>query len=435
MFENVSESDLEAGRLALAGGSVGARLDLVVDHGEGAVLYTKDGNQYIDCTSQAWSLNIGYARPEIAAAVSEVMNDYMHIRTSFETIPKLLLTKKLAEITAQSLNQVAYTLTGSDANEGAVKLALRNSQSDVMASLWDGYHGRTMTTISLSWPHPNNRFTAWGGPVLRVPQAYCYRCPFGLSYPSCDLACVDFAKETILKAPDELPAALIMEPIQGNGGMINFPPDYYPAIREMCNELGILLIWDEIQTGFGRVGAWTASDLYKTVPDIIILGKALGGGFPLYATIYNDELNGFEPGDHSFTFGHFPLSMVAALVNIQIIEDEGLLDRSKDMGEIITGRLEELQNQYEMIGDIRGPGLMIGVELVYDRDTKEPACKEAEEFISEGLKRGVIFGESRYLGLGNIVKIKPPLVITEGEIDRVLAVFEEIIQIFSSRKN
>lgn len=432
MFESAGEKELEAGREALAGGSVGARLSIVVDRGEGSVLYAQDGSEYIDCTSQAWSLNIGYAHPRVVEAVSQVLPKYSHIRTSFETVPKLLLTKKLAEITPAPLNQVAYTLTGSDAVEGAVKLALRNRPGDTMVSLWDGYHGRTMATISLSWPHPNNRFTAWGGPVVRVPQAYCYRCPLKLKYPSCELACVDYAKETILNAADEPPAALVMEAIQGNGGMINFPDDYYPAIREMCDELDMLLIFDEIQTGFGRVGTWTASELYKTTPDILVLGKGLGGGFPLYATLYSDEMNGFTAGDHSFTFGHFPPSMAAAYANIQVLEEEGLLERSEAMGEIITARLHELQERYEMIGDIRGPGLMIGVELVRDRETKEPAREEAEGFVAEGLKRGVIFGESRYLGLGNIVKIKPPLVITEGEVERVLSVFEEILEEFSS---
>jgi 4-aminobutyrate aminotransferase-like enzyme len=232
----------------------------------------------------------------------------------------------------------------------------------------------------------------------------------------------------IEKGSGEPPVALIMEPIQGNGGMIDFPREYYPAIRKLCDDLGMLLIFDEIQTGFGRLGTWFAADLYQTVPDIMVIGKALGGGFPLFGVLFSTQLQGLAPGDHSFTFAHFPLSMAAANATIQVLEDENLLDRAIKMGAIFTSRLRELQDKYELIGDIRGPGLMIGVELVKDRKTKEPAREETTRFVMEGIKRGVIFGESKYLGLGNIVKIKPPLVITEEQVYRTLEVFEDIVR-------
>jgi 4-aminobutyrate aminotransferase-like enzyme len=286
--------------------------------------------------------------------------------------------------------------------------------------------------LNISWPHPNNRFGAWSGPVIRVPQAYCYRCPLGLTYPSCALACVDFAKETIQKNISEPPAALMMEPVQGSGGMIDFPKDYYPAIRKMCDELGMLLIWDEIQTGFGRVGDWFAANIYDTVPDILIIGKGLGGGFPLFGILAREDLKPFEPGDHSFTFAHFPVSMVAALASIQAIEEENLLERGRRIGEMFTKALNAMKDKYELIGDVRGPGLMIGIELVKDKKTKEPAREEAHTFVSEALKRGVIFGESKYLNLGNVIKIKPPLVITEAQVEKTLQVFEEITQQLSA---
>ena len=431
MFTQYNEADLEAGRQALGGGGVGARLDLVVDRGDGAVLYDKKGKSYIDCTSQAWSLNAGYSHPKITAAVTEAIKKYTHIRTSFETIPKLLLSKKIVELAPGNLNQVTYAMTGSDANEGSVKLAMRNRPGNTLASLYDGYHGRTLAALNFSYPHPNNRFQAWSAPVIRIPQAYCYRCPLGLNHPACNLACVDLSKEMILRGSSEIPVALIMEPLQGNGGMVEFPSDYLPAIKKMCEEFGMLLIFDEIQTGFGRMGAWTAAELYGVVPDIMTIGKALGGGFPLFGNLYNSDLNGFAPGDHSFTFAHFPISMVAALAYIQVVEEENLLERAREMGAYLTNGVKELQDKYEMIGDIRGPGLMIGVELVKDRKTREPAREEAEQFIKEGLKRGVIFGESKYLGRGNIVKIKPPLVITESQVNQVLDVFKDICDTIS----
>jgi 4-aminobutyrate aminotransferase-like enzyme len=432
MAQKASEKDLEAGRSAMLGGGVGRGMPIVVQKARGASLWSMDGKEYIDCTSQAWSVNVGHCHPKVIAAATEQLQAFTHIRTSFDTVPKLLLAKKLSELAPGRLKKVAYSLTGSDANEGAMKLAMRNRPGDLFVSLWDGYHGRTLATLNMSWPHPNNRFAAWGGPKIRVPQAYCYRCPFGLSHPACALECVRFAKESILKNAAEPPVALMMEPVQGSGGMIDFPVDYYPAMRKMCDELGMLLIWDEIQTGFGRVGDWFAANIYQTVPDIMIIGKGLGGGFPMFGLLARDDLKSFEPGDHSFTFAHFPVSMAAALASIEAIEEEHLLERSRRIGALFTDALKAMRDKYELIGDVRGPGLMIGIELVKNKKTKEPAREEAHEFVNEALKRGVIFGESKYLKLGNVVKIKPPMVISEAQVEQVLGVFEEITQKLSA---
>lgn len=432
MFNNPLESDLEAGRRALGGGGVGSHIPLMVSRGEGAVLYDTQGNAYIDCTAQAWSLSVGYSHPKVIAAVTEVIQRYTHIRTSFETVPKLLLSKKLVELAPGDLDRIVYSLSGSEANEGAIKLSMRNRPGNTFVSFFDGYHGRSLATINLSWPHPNNRFPAWSAPVVRVPQPYCYRCPLKLTHPECQLACLDLARDLILKGASEKPIALIMEPFQGNGGMVEFPADYFPAMRTLCDELDMLLIFDEIQTGFGRMGAWFAAEIYQTIPDILVFGKGVGGGFPLFGDLYRSTLKGFEPGDHSFTFAHFPVSMAAALATIEVIEEENLLERARVVGNIILESLRRLQQKFELVGDVRGKGLMIGVELVKNRETKEPAQEEAARFVQEGLKRGVIFGEAKYLGLGNIVKIKPPLVITESQTERVLEVCEQILESISS---
>jgi 4-aminobutyrate aminotransferase-like enzyme len=424
---NYTEADLEAGRKALGGGGVGNPINLVVDHGEGAQLFDKAGHSYIDCTSQAWSLNVGYSHPKVISRVTEFIKSYTHVRTSFQTIPKLLLSKKLAELAPGNLKKVSYALSGSDANEGSVKLAMRNRpNSDTLVSLMDGYHGRTLAMINASWPHPNNRFTAWSAPVLRIPQAYCYRCPLKMTYPQCNFACVDLAKDIIQRGAGQPPYALIMEPFQGNGGMVEFPNGYLQAMRKLCDDLGMLLIFDEIQTGFGRMGEWFAADLYHTTPDIMTIGKALGGGFPIFGNLVRDDLATFSPGDHSFTFAHFPVSMVAALTAIEITEEENLLENCRKMGSLFSNGLRKLQDKYEFIGDVRGPGLMIGIEMVKDRKTKEPDREIPDFFIHEGLKRGAIFGESKYLGLGNIVKIKPPLVINENQVAKVMEIFESI---------
>jgi 4-aminobutyrate aminotransferase-like enzyme len=429
-YQTATDDLIAAGRQALIGGGVARETAFIVDHGTGAVVTDLEGKQYIDCTSQAWSLGIGYAHPRVASAVAAQVSRYTHIRTGFETIPKLLLAARLAAMAPGDLNRVAFTLSGSDAIEGAMKLAIRNRDgAATFLSLWNGYHGRTFGTMALSWPHPENVFGRWMGPVVRVPAPYVYRNPFGdgMTAQECVDACVWYTRQAILNAVDTPIVGLMMEPFQGNGGMVEFPASYHRKIRALCDEFGLLLIWDEIQTAFGRMGEWFAADLYGVAPDIMVVGKGLGGGFPISAILVSERLKGFKPGDHSFTHAHFPPSMVAALATIDVMEDEGLIERSREMGRYFTTRLGAMQERHALIGDIRGPGLMIGIELVRDRVTKEPARSEASWLVNEGIRRGVIFGEAKYLGLGNIVKIKPPFVITEAEADRVLAVLDELL--------
>jgi len=195
----------------------------------------------------------------------------------------------------------------------------------------------------------------------------------------------------------------------------------------------MLLIYDEVQTGFGRLGAMFASELYDTVPDILCFGKALGGGFPIAGHFSHNDVAPFKPADHSFTFAHFPISMVASIATLRVIEEEGLLERARKVGSFFTQKLLEMKDKYELIGDVRGPGLMLGIELVYNKVTKEPARQESYQFEKEGIKRGVLFGNAKYAGMGNVVKIKPPLVITDAQAEKVMDVFEEIVQILSPK--
>jgi len=408
---------------------------LVLVEGSGSVVFDDDGHAYIDCTSQAWSLNVGYNHPKVLDAARTQMERLTHVRTSFDTEAKLALSAKLAELVGGGReSHVLFALHGSLANEGAMMLALKNrSGAKNFVSLWDGYHGRSFATRALSWPHPENAFLHFTGNTVRVPQAYCYRCPLGLEYPSCGLACVAFAERAIEATCDGPPAALFMEPIQGNGGQIDFPAEYYPAIADMCDRLGMLLVWDEIQTGFGRVGEMFASDLYGVRPDVTTFGKAAGGGFPLAGAVARADLGHFDEGDFGLTFGAFPVSLAASLATIEIIEEEDLLERCRTAGARITAAIWELAERYDLIGDVRGPGLMIGVELVEDRTSKVPAVQAAEWIIREGVRRGVLFGGGKYGGRSSVVKIKPPMVITEGEVDTVLDVFGALVRDASDR--
>jgi 4-aminobutyrate aminotransferase/(S)-3-amino-2-methylpropionate transaminase len=426
--DQLSGIDLEkarAARLPMWGGPT----PIILDHGLGASVWDIDGNEYIDCTSQAWTLNVGYCHPKVIQAVTEQMHKLTHVRMAFDTVPYLKLAKRLADLAPGNFAKiVGFSLHGSTAVETAMKQALRQNNQGSFISLYDAYHGRSFGGLALSWPHPNNAFLGFQGRVVRLPQAYCYRCPFDRKYPECEMQCLRFTEQAIDKAIDGHPIAFVMEPIQGNGGMIDFPKEYYSGIRRICTEKGILLIFDEIQTAFGRVGKMTAAELYQVDPDIIIFGKAIAGGFPLAGTIARADLKPMELGDSGYTFGEFPVSMAAALATLDIIDEEGLLERASRLGNDITSKLNELKDKYEMIGDIRGPGLMIGFELVKSKTKKEPAKEEARRFVAEGLKRGVMFGESKYRGLGNVIKIKPPLVISDGQIEKVMNVTEEILE-------
>jgi 4-aminobutyrate aminotransferase-like enzyme len=431
MYRNVSEQDLDAGRRALLSGSVGAAVPKMFARAKGARYWTADGMEYIDCTSQAWSLGVGACHPTVMEAVKAQLDYFTHVRTNFDTVPKLLLSKKLVEIAPGDLDRVTYCLHGTTAVEGAMKLALRNRPGrKYFVTLWDGYSGRTLATMDLTYPHPTP-FLEYTGHKVRLPQAYCYRCAYERAYPECDLFCVKMMDKFLTQAIDGQPVALFMEPIQASGGMIPFPKPYYRAIRELCDRHDMLLVWDEVQTGFGRVGEMFCAELYDTIPDILIFGKSIGGGFPLAGSLQRGCLAGFEPGDHSFTFAHFPPSMVAGLATLRAMEEEHMLENCRKMGAYFTERLLDLKDKYELIGDVRGPGLMIGIELVRNRETREPAGEESYRFVEEGFKRGVQFGHAKYAGMGNVVKIKPPLVINEAEAERVMEVFEEVIQLLS----
>ena len=433
MFENVDPKDLEEGRKHLASGSVGGGLPIMIDSGKGAIIKDVTGKEYIDCTSQAWTFNIGFGHPKVIEAAIEQIKKITHVRTSFETVPKLLLLKKLAEIAPFNLKKIGFSLHGSTANESALKLAITNNPNGKKFLVpFDGYAGRTLATIAASWPFGpvSSLFSQFMHNFIRVPNAYCYRCPFGLEYPKCNLQCAEFVKTTIEKGSEPI-IAFMIEPVQANGGMVEFPPGYLKRIREICDEYGILLIFDEIQTGFGRLGAMFGAELYNVAPDILTFGKSIGGGFPLAGYMLREDLKSPEPATDSYTFAHFPVSFAAAIATLEVIKEENLLEKARHMGEYFTTRLKELQNKYEIIGDIRGPGLMIGIELVKDRKTKEPASDITHNIVKEAINDGVIFGESKFMGLGNVLKIKPPLVITESQADRVLEVFEKYIKKYS----
>ncbi len=434
MVSSAPSVDLEAldrGRRALLRGwstTATREPNLLLMRAKGTRIWDSEGREYIDCTSQAWSNNIGAGHPKVLAAAEAQAREIAHARSNYDTIPLLLFSARITHLAPAGLNRVGYCLHGSLAVEMALKIAVKNRpDASLPLTLYDGYHGRSLVTMAASWPHYHDKFHRLMPQFVRVPQPYPYRAPAGMTQDDIAVHYADLLRDTIRRGVNGRPAALLMEPIQGNGGHVEYPLLYYKLVREICDQEGLLLIFDEIQTGLGRLGAWWASDLYGVTPDILVFGKSVAGGYPLAGILVREDLGGFETGDDALTFGQFPVSLAAGIATLEVLEDERLIPNAKAMGEYLTGRLLAMQDRHPLMGDVRCPGLFTAVELVTDKTTKEPARRETEQVYDLGLKHGVMFGTSRYAGLGNVVKIKPPLTVTREELDRVIDVFDQVL--------
>lgn len=394
----------------------------------GSQVWDATGKEYIDCTAQAWSNNLGANDPRVIAAVARQLNEITHARPTFHTPALLELAELIVGIAPAGLDRVGFTLHGSMAVEMAFKLAMRNrSHSRHILVLQDAYHGRSITTMAASWPHPNNAFGPMQGSFPRIARPDCYRPRPGLTPDQDAELCLGLLRDTITKGLDGPVAAIIYEPIQGNGGHNEFPANWHQGLRDICDEFGILLIVDEVQTGFGRTGRMFASDYYDLRPDMLVFGKGVGGGFPLAGVLARAEHANFIAGDDQLTFGQFPLSIAAGLAAVQAIVDDDLPTLAAKHGDHATQRLRALQERTSIIGDVRCPGLMVCFEVVRDRHSKEPAREATGEIVRRAQTRGVILGESRYAGLGNLIKIKPPLDISASLLDQALDVVEDVV--------
>ena len=425
----------------------------------GAVVHDYEGNTYIDCTAQAWTLNVGYCNPDVLATAVEQMKYLTHVRYAYLTIPRIKLINRLSTLFPGDPRKVCLNIQGGGAAiEAAMKLAMINKPgADIFLVASHGYHGASLTTLTTSQYFPHiTRFPCFGRDhFVRFPYPYCYRCPLGLpsrlpTFPPkvggegggageagggvCGLACLDLVKQAIRYHASGSIAGLIIEPMQGAGGQVPTPPGYLAGLKEICHKHNIFLIYDECQTAFGRIGAMSAAEYYGVTPDMFVLTKGLGGGFPVGALVARADLKGFTVVEEHTTFGSDPLPFAAALANIEVIERTGLCERARVLGERATAYLRQLQEECEIIGDVRCPGLFIGVELVEDRDSKTPATERAAAFIELAKKFGVIFDLSMPDIVDgrptkrNVIKIKPPLTITEEQLDRVLETFKFCVE-------
>lgn len=394
----------------------------------GSLVWDENGKEYIDCTAQAWSNNLGANDSRVIEAAIEQTRQITHARPTFHTPALLELAELLVSIAPEGLDRVGFTLHGSMAVEMALKLALRNRpDARHVAVLHDAYHGRSLTTMAASWPHPGNVFGILQPQFLRLPRPDLYRPRQGLSTGQDTELSLRLIRDILTKGTEGPVAALIYEPIQGNGGHNEFSARWHQGIREICDEYGIMLIIDEVQTGLGRTGRMWASDYYGIEPDVLVFGKGVGGGFPLAGVLAKKRFAKFLAGDDQLTFGQFPISIAAGLAAVKAIIADDLCSRAAEHGRYATERLLEMQKRHPLIGEVRSPGLMVSIELVRDRVTKEPARTEAHAVFELAQERGVILGESRYGCLGNLIKIKPPLDISREHLSTALDVLDEVL--------
>ena len=402
---------------------------LVVSSASGRTVTADDGRTYLDCFSGISVVNAGHNHPRILAAAREQMERLVHCCSYVYHVPIVgQLAEKLAAITPGDLSKSFFANSGAEANEGAMRLAKQATGRSEIVALSYSFHGRTIGTLSITG---NSARKKKNGPylpgVVFGPAPYCYRCPLGLKYPSCELACAHALRDVIRLQTAGDVAAFVVEPVLGEGGILTPPPEYLSVAAQIFHDNGALLIVDEVQTGFGRTGKMFACQHSPEVqPDILTLAKGIASGFPLGALTAREGISGaMKPGDHLSTFGGNPISCAAALANIAVIEEEHLVENSARRGEQLMKRFRDLQEKCRLIGDVRGQGLMIGLELVRDRKTKEPAAGEAKAARTAMRERGVLVGVGGVYA--NVLRFQPPLSITAEECDRAADVLEEVM--------
>ncbi len=402
---------------------------LVGEEGWGSFLRDPDGNVFLDFSSGMFVLNYGHSHPYITNKVKEQIERLPHFAgTHYYYELQIELAEKLSNITPGNFEKQAFFAnSGAESVEAAFKLARWHTEKPKMVSYRGAFHGRTLGALSLSSGKSQHRkhFAPLVPEVDFMPYPYCYRCPYNEEYPGCDFHCVEYIrKATEKEIPPEDVAALIVEPIQGNSGYITPPPEYYPMIKEICEENDWLFISDEIQAGLGRTGEMFSIEHWGVEPDIITTAKALSGGVaPIGAMVAREEVMDWEPDSHASTFGGNLLGCSAALASLELIEKENLVKKADEKGKFMRKKLEKMKEDHELIGEIRGKGLMIGVELVKNRETKEFAMEEMEQLIQEGLDRGIIL----FSGGKSSIRLAPPLITPKEVLDQGLDIFEEAL--------
>lgn len=400
-----------------------------VESAKGSVIRSIDGKEYIDFAGGIGVMTVGHSHPKVVAAIKDQAEKFTH--TCFMVVPyesAVRLAEKLCQIAPGTTpKSTLFVNSGAEAVENAVKIARYYTKRQAIIALEHGYHGRTQLTMTLT--SKVNPFKLGFGPfapeVYHIPAPYCYRCSLGLRYPTCHVACADYLNDFLkYQVGSECTAAVIAEPILGEGGFITPPPEYFPKLKDICRANGIVFIADEVQSGTGRTGKMFAIEHFGVEPDLITLAKGFAAGMPLSAVIGKKEImNSVHPGGLGGTYGANPIACQAALAVMDIFGEENLLQKAHVLGKKLRDRLNAWQSKFEIIGEVRGLGPMLAIELVGDRETKKPAAEEASALVKYCIDHGVVLLMCGTFN--NVIRFLPPLVITDQELDKGLSVIEE----------
>lgn len=403
---------------------------LVIERGEGAYIWDIDGKRYLDFTSGIAVANVGHANPEVVKAIKDQAEKITHnAGTDFYNELQAKAAEKLTEITPGGYDKrVFFCNSGTEAVECSFKLARWYTKRHAMIAFLGAFHGRTYGSLSLSASRAlhKERFAPLVPSVLHSPYAYCFRCIHEEDYPQCEMKCVEYIEDEILGklvAPEEV-AGVIVEPIQGEGGYIVPPKAFHKRLEELCREKGFLLVADEVQTGFARSGRMFASEAMGITPDIVALAKAIAGGVPMGACVARKEVMSWPRGAHASTFAGNPLACAAAIATIDYIKRKKLWKNAAKLGEFGLKYLNDLKDEIPLVGDARGLGLMLAIELVKDQKTKEHASEERDKALFKAFDKGLLL----LPGGRSAIRLAPPLVIKKEEFERGLETLRSVLK-------
>jgi 4-aminobutyrate aminotransferase len=409
---------------------------VVAASGSGVWVTDVDGNRLLDFASGIAVQAVGYSHPDVVRAIRDQAGRLTHFAgTDFYYESQVRLAERLTHLTPGDFpKKVFFTNSGTESAEAALKIVHWNRQRPIVVGLLGAFHGRTMgaLTVTTSKPVHRARYAPFVGGGMHIPAPYCYRCPYKLEYPSCDLYCAKVLEELYFQTaipPDDV-AAFIAEPVMGEGGYVVPPPRWYQTLKTILDAHQIPLIDDEVQAGMGRTGRWFAIEHHGVVPDMVTMAKALGGGLPMGAVVFRASFDYTTPGSHSNTFGGNLLASAASMATLDVIEKEHLLENARVQGDYLLARLRELARQHPEIGDVRGIGLLTATEFVKDRTTKEPAVRFRDRVIEEAYRRGLIL-----LGCGrSSIRYIPALIVRREEIDEAIEVLDAALRAARARE-
>ncbi|MGH9776467.1 MAG: aspartate aminotransferase family protein [Candidatus Acidiferrales bacterium] len=389
---------------------------LIADHASMQYLWDLEGKKYLDFFGGIVTIGVGHCNPKVTAKINAQVNKLQHTSTLFPNEAIVNLAEKLAQITPGKLQKSFFSTSGTEANEAAILLARMAGPSYDIVALRHAYAGASALAKGVTGQAPWRKAGVISVGVTHAVNPYCYRCPLGLTYPSCEVACAKDVENVIQTTTSGSIAAFMAEPIQGVGGFITPPPEYFKIVVPIVKKYGGLFIADEVQTGFGRTGKkWFGIEHWEVTPDIITCAKSMGNGVPVGATITTSELAGKFQGLTISTFGGNPVTSVACRAVIEVIEEDNLRENAHVVGGYFREQLEGLKEKHSLIGDVRGKGMMQALELVKDRGTKEPAPEATAQLLDRARDNGLLIGKG---GLyGNVIRMAPPMNISKADVD------------------